>query len=141
MKMARDKTKDSVDRYSYRVGWSEEDECYIATCLEFPSLSGHGDSYEEALKDIVAVVKESVAWMSEDKEEIPEPYSVRVFKGNIPLRIPPETHRRIAILASESRVSLNQFITSLIESTCEIGHLSRKLAQVEKEIIALRSSM
>ena len=32
-------TRVDVTRYTYRVTWSVEDDEYVATCLEFPSMS------------------------------------------------------------------------------------------------------
>lgn len=63
---------DVVDKYSYSVAWSQEDECFVGTCAEFPSLSGLADTRASALEEIVLVVKESVAWMQEEGENIPE---------------------------------------------------------------------
>ena len=41
-----------IEKYTYRVEWSEEDQLHIARCLEFPSLAAHGDTVENALKEI-----------------------------------------------------------------------------------------
>ena len=48
----------------------------MARCLEFPSLVAHGGTIEEALKEIEYVVAESVKWMQEEDETVPEPLSV-----------------------------------------------------------------
>jgi hypothetical protein len=50
--------KNNADKYTYRIAWSEEDGCHIARCLEFPSLSAHGDTIEAALREMTFVVKE-----------------------------------------------------------------------------------
>lgn len=44
----------SVDprHYTYQVAWSPEDEEYVGTCLEFPSLSWLGKSTRSALTGI-----------------------------------------------------------------------------------------
>jgi len=60
-----------VDNYTYQIEWSEKDEVFIARCLEFPGLSAHGDSSENALKEIKIVVKESVKWLKEIKKSTP----------------------------------------------------------------------
>lgn len=31
--------KVNKDPYTYRIGWSEEDQEYVGLCVEFPSLS------------------------------------------------------------------------------------------------------
>ncbi len=103
-----------IDRYTYRVEWSEVDEAHLARCLEFPSLTAHGDSPEKALTEIKSVVTESIRWMEEAAEPVPEPYGMKQFKGNLTLRIPPEVHRELAIRSAEEGVSVNQYILSRI---------------------------
>ncbi|MDO8518907.1 MAG: toxin-antitoxin system HicB family antitoxin [Deltaproteobacteria bacterium] len=101
-----------IEKYTYRVEWSEEDDAHIATCLELSTLKAHGKTMEQALKAIKRVVMATLKWMKEDKEEIPEPFSTRQFKGNLSLRTSPEVHRLIATHAAEQGVSINQYILS-----------------------------
>ena len=103
-----------VNKYSFRLEWSEEDTVHIARCLEFPSLLAHGKTPEAAIKEIRSVVSESIRWMKEKGEEIPEPLSLRKYKGNLTLRVPPEVHRKLAVESSEAGVSINQYILSKI---------------------------
>ena len=44
--------KNNLDKYTYRIEWSEEDQTHIGRCLEFPSLAAHAKSAEKALKKI-----------------------------------------------------------------------------------------
>lgn len=104
--------KNSIDKYTYRIEWSEVDQCHVARCLEFPSLAAHGDTIEEALMEIEYVVAESVKWMQEEGEAAPEPFGLKKFKGLLTLRIPPEKHRDLAIRCAEEGISLNRFILS-----------------------------
>ena len=97
-------------KYTFRTQWSEEDQVHISHCLEFPSLSAHGDSPEAALNEIQIVVSESIKWMKSEKEEVPEPLGSKAFSGKYPLRITPELHRELAMRAAEQKVSLNQYI-------------------------------
>jgi len=106
--------KYNISKYTYRVEWSEEDQLHIAKCLEFPSLSSHGKTIVAALKEIESVVLESIKWMREDNEPIPEPFGLKKYKGNLTLRIPPETHRTLAIKSAEEGVSINKYILSKI---------------------------
>jgi len=101
-------------KYTYRVEWSEEDQLHISRCLEFPSLAAHGDTVECALKEIVKVVEEVIAWMQEENEKIPEPFGLKRYKGNLTLRIPAEVHRNLSIKSAEEGVSVNQYILSKI---------------------------
>jgi predicted RNase H-like HicB family nuclease len=104
--------KNDIEKYTYRIEWSEDDYCHVARCLEFPSLAAHGDTIEEALREIESVVTESVKWMQEEGEAVPKPLGLKKFKGHLTLRIPPEKHRDLAIRCAEEGVSLNRFILS-----------------------------
>ena len=108
------KTNALIDKYTYRVEWSEEDGLHIARCLEFPSLIAHGDTTRKALLEIEKVVAESVKWMEEEKETPPEPFGLKKFKGNLTLRVPPEIHKSLVIKSAEEGISLNQYILSKI---------------------------
>jgi len=52
--------------------------------------------------------------MKEGNEEIPEPFSLKRYKGNLTLRAPIEVHRKLAIKSAEEGVSVNQYILSKI---------------------------
>ncbi|MDR3302987.1 MAG: hypothetical protein LBS86_01090 [Treponema sp.] len=84
-----------VDKYTYRVEWSEEDNAHIARCLEFPSLMAHGDTPNKALVEIEQVLEEAIKWMEEEKEPVPEPFGLKKFKGNLTLRVPSSVYMGI----------------------------------------------
>jgi len=96
------------DRYTYRVTWSEEDNEYVGLCAEFPSLNWLEPSPEEALKGIRQTVAQVVADLEASGESVPDPIAVKKYSGKFMVRIPPELHRRLAIEAAESGVSLNR---------------------------------
>ena len=106
--------KKLIEKYTYRVEWSEEDNLHIARCLEFPSLAAHGRTVGAALKEIEKVVEESIKWMKEENEEVPEPFGLKKYKGNLTLRVPAEVHRKLAIKSAEEGVSVNKYILSKI---------------------------
>jgi predicted HicB family RNase H-like nuclease len=103
-----------INKYTYRVEWSEDDGVHIARCLEFSSLAAHGDTAVKALSEIEKVVAESIQWMEEENEPVPEPFGLKKFKGNLTLRVPPEIHKRLVIKSAEEGVSINQYILSKI---------------------------
>jgi predicted HicB family RNase H-like nuclease len=103
--------KESCDLYTYRVTWSQEDEEYVGLCAEFPSLSWLDCSKEAALKGIGKVVAAVVSDMKSNNESIPQPLALKQYKGTFTVRIPPETHRKLAIQAAESQISVNRLIS------------------------------
>ena len=104
--------KKELDRYTYRVTWSEEDEEHVGLCAEFPSLSWLDSSPEKALAGIRRLVKEVLADMESEGKSIPEPISLKSYSGKFMIRVPPETHRMLAVQAAESGVSLNRLVSS-----------------------------
>jgi predicted HicB family RNase H-like nuclease len=101
-----------IDKYTYRVTWSEEDEEFVGLCAEFPKLSWLAASPEEALKGVRLVIKDCVKDMSENGEDIPRPIAIRKFSGKFMVRVPPEVHRHLATEAAESGVSLNRLASA-----------------------------
>jgi predicted RNase H-like HicB family nuclease len=65
----------AVDRYTYRVTWSEEDNEYVGLCAKFPSLSWLEVTPEAALSGIRSLVRKSVDDLKRNKEAVPEPIS------------------------------------------------------------------
>jgi predicted HicB family RNase H-like nuclease len=101
-----------IDKYTYRVTWSEEDEEFVGLCAEFPKLSWLAASPEEALKGVRLVIKDCVKDMSENGEDSPRPIAIRKFSGKFMVRVPPEVHRHLATEAAESGVSLNRLASA-----------------------------
>jgi predicted HicB family RNase H-like nuclease len=100
------------DRYTYRVTWSEDDNEYVGLCAEFPSLSWLAKKPEAALRGIRKLVQEAVRDMRKEDEAVPEPIACRRYSGKFIVRVPPQVHRKLAIQAAESGVSLNRLASS-----------------------------
>lgn len=101
-----------LDKYSYRVTWSDDDSEFVGLCAEFPSLSWLSKSQDEAFKGIRKLVMDVVKDMQQKKEPIPEPIATKHFSGKFVVRVPPELHRELALEAKEAGVSLNRYISS-----------------------------
>ncbi len=66
-----------VEQYLYSVGWSEEDAAFVARVAEFSSLAAHGDTLENALREIKNGVGFVLQDLEENNEPIPEPFGTR----------------------------------------------------------------
>lgn len=108
--------QETLDQYTYRVTWSDEDNQCVGLCAEFPSLSWLAATPEKALRGIRKVVAAVVADMRADGESVPEPISQRRYSGKFMVRVPPEVHRRLALEAAEEDVSLNRLVSSKLSS-------------------------
>ncbi len=105
------------DHYTYRITWSSEDNEHVGLCVEFPSLSWLAPTPDEALEGIQRLVRECLADMHTTGEEIPQPIADRTYSGKFIVRLPPESHRALAIQAAEQGVSLNRLVSARLANT------------------------
>jgi predicted HicB family RNase H-like nuclease len=115
------RSRPAAEHYLYTVGWSEDDEAYVARVAEFPSLAAHGNTQEAALRSIQQVVKVVLKDMAASKEPIPQPLGKRSFSGRLNVRMPGYLHRYLAIEAAQQSVSLNQLINLKLEAPLEMA--------------------
>ena len=99
-----------VSHYTYRVAWSAEDDEFVATVAEFPSLSWLASSQVQALEGLEALLADVVVDMEEQGEEVPEPISERSYSGKFNLRLGEKLHREVALRAAEEDLSINQWV-------------------------------
>lgn len=104
------KTLPSADHYTYRLAWLAKDAEFIATVVEFPSLSWIAESREGALAGLTSVVEEVLKDMHAEGEEIPAPWDERSFSGKFNLRLGPDLHKRVALEAAERHESMNTYV-------------------------------
>jgi predicted RNase H-like HicB family nuclease len=72
------KVDELIKYYSYLVKYSLEDEAYIAQCVEL-GIMAHGDSQEEAIKEVKEATKVHLLMLEEDSEAIPQPSNLQVI--------------------------------------------------------------
>ena len=58
------------NKYTVNIIWSDEDDCFIATCEEFPSISTHGNSRVETLEEMEVVMEDIIYFGKTDDEVI-----------------------------------------------------------------------
>ena len=59
--------------YSINIQWSERDQAYIANVPELPGCKTHGETYKEALSNILDVIELWIEAAEEAGEMIPQP--------------------------------------------------------------------
>lgn len=99
---------DRIDAYEFRISWNKEDEVFVARVTEFPSLATHGDTREEALREMKELLVFVLEDLESEGEKIPEPVGSRDFSGRFNVRIPQSLHRQLVLEAEREGVSLNQ---------------------------------
>ena len=102
----------NLDHYTYRVTWSREDNEHVGQCVELPSLSWLADTPESALAGVRQIVSDVIADLVATGESVPEPLAEKQYSGEFRVRIPPELHRQLALMAAEQGVSLNRLASA-----------------------------
>lgn len=103
-----------VSHYTYRVAWSAEDDEFVATVAEFPSLSWLARSQIKALKGLETMLNDVILDMQEQGEDVPEPLSERNYSGKFNLRLGEKLHQEVALHAAEENLSINQWVVRKI---------------------------
>ncbi|MFG1801689.1 type II toxin-antitoxin system HicB family antitoxin [Micromonospora carbonacea] len=103
-------TRPDITHYTYRVTWSADDREFLATCAEFPSLSWLASSQVGALQGLQDLLREVIADLAEQGEQVPQPIADRSYSGKFNLRVGESLHRELAIQAAEDGMSLNQYV-------------------------------
>lgn len=105
-----------VNKYTYQVAWSEEDQEYVATVAEFRSLSWLAPNRQEAESGLLDLVSEVVDDMSRSGEEVPTPLGSRTYSGRFNVRTSSSLHRHLVIEAKTEGISLNTLINQKLAS-------------------------
>lgn len=100
-----------IKHYAYRVLWSAEDDEFVATVAEFPSLSWLHADQAKALRGLVDLVADVVADLEANGDPVPEPITERRFSGKFNVRVPESLHRELALSAAQEGVSLNRLVS------------------------------
>lgn len=104
--------------YSGSVEYSHEDECLYGKVqgLQGTLISYEGDSIEEIRKDFEGAVDDYLISCRERGIEPAKPYS-----GRLNLRMPSELHEAIAIAASSTGSSINDFINRTMKAVLNLN--------------------
>lgn len=82
---------------------------WVARVVELPHCLTHGDTMEEAVKEIEEVQQDWIKSNLERGLKIPEPM-LHKYSGQIRLRISPTLHKLLSDRASIEKISLNQYM-------------------------------
>ena len=105
-----------INKYTYQVSWSEEDQEFVATVAEFPSLSWLDADRQQAERGLLELVAEVAEDMEASGEAVPAPLGSRSYSGKFNVRRSPWLHRRLAIVAKTEGISLNALVNQKLAS-------------------------
>ena len=103
-----------MDRYSYNVFWSDDDEGYVAVSPEFPRLSAFGGTAEAALAELRGVLEEAVAQYKEEGWPLPVPQTHGEYSGQFRVRVAKSLHSALAQRAQAEGVSMNALVSQYL---------------------------
>ncbi len=104
----------SYKGYIGSVEISQEDNCLYGKVLDLPydtQITYEGQTGAELRKDFEGAVDEYLQYCFDNEIKPRKSYS-----GTLNVRISPETHSRIAILASQEGISINAFIKHALDA-------------------------
>ena len=132
-----------VNKYSFNIAWSEEDQEYVATCPAFPGLSAFGQTEEEALTEAKVALNLFIDACRKKGIELPEPQLANSYSGQFRVRLPKSLHRQAAQLALLDGESLNQLVVRAVEARVGaqvagkrmLGEMRQVLREHQQQII------
>jgi predicted HicB family RNase H-like nuclease len=99
--------------YLARIEFSDEDDCFIGHLAGINDVIGfHADSVAELHAAFEEAVDDYLETCKKVGKSPQKPYS-----GHIMLRVPPEIHAKVAMLAEAQGKSLNLWVTELLRSS------------------------
>ncbi len=115
-----------MDKYSFHVFWSDEDESYITVCPEFPDLSTFGGTAEQALAEMNIVLESVIETYQEEGWPIPEPRKLSMYSGQFRVRMPKFLHAKLAEQAEVEGVSLNTLVVTYLSEAVGMANAAPK---------------
>lgn len=122
--MAKERAKRSkLETLEYQVNLSFDprDSIYVARVPELENCHSHGDTPEEAIRN----VKEAIdLWLETARDEnipIPEPLGRKKFSGKFVVRAPEDLHATLAQEALRRGKSMNELAVELLSKVRKKG--------------------
>ncbi len=125
----------SSEKYSIQIYWSVDDECFIATSEELPTLSAFGDTYEETISEVQEAMSVYLEVLGEEAR--PSPSTIESFSGQFRVRLPKSLHRRISETARREGVSLNTLIIKNLSESTVAAEISEHIMRDVKRTVPL----
>ena len=123
-----------LERYDDQGGY------WVARIVELPFCLIHGNTPEEALKEIEEVKLDWIQSNLEDGRPIPEPVDHQ-YSGEIRMRMPPTLHRLLTYRAMAEEVSLNQFMVMALARAVGYPEPEKKsLPKAKRELLMVKET-
>lgn len=99
--------------YHAVVSYNAEDEVFVGEVFGITdSLNFHGSSINE-LKEMFVNCISNYLDVCEKAGKKPE----KEYKGSFNVRIPPELHKQISMMAAQQKITLNQYVVNALNNS------------------------
>ena len=142
MRRNKKEIKEEVEKYmklpyTFRIV-PEEDGTFFIMVEELPGCMSEGHTVDEAME----MIKDAMRLWLEDSIgrglEIPKPEATKEYSGKLLVRLPSYLHERLAKEAKRERISLNQYIVSLLSEREPLTEVKRFVQEEISKISAAR---
>jgi antitoxin HicB len=94
---------------------SEEDGGgFLISFTDFSECISDGETVEEAIRNGLDALQETIAALESMNLSLPEPGSGGSYSGKFIQRVPKNIHARLAMRAKQEGVSMNSLVTSIL---------------------------
>ncbi len=107
---------------------------WVARVAELPHCFIHGDTPEEAVREIEEVKRDWIKSNLERGLRIPEPRS-RKYSGQTMIRISPSLHKLLAYRAEAEGMSLNQYMATLLAISVGVTGEPARSRKAKKSLV------
>jgi antitoxin HicB len=104
---------------------------WVARVAELPHCMIHGETPEEAIKDVETVKNDWIKSNLQRGLNIPEP-TPRKYSGKMILRVSPTLHKLLVQRAEAEGMSLNQYMSTSLATSVGLNIEHNKTRKVEK---------
>jgi len=107
-------------KYRIEIFWSDEDGGYIASVPDLRYCSAFGESYEEALREVLVAMELHLDTLKELGREIPEPKTRRVVGVRADMSDPKGTVQIVEEVAVSSVENVDEIAGELADAAAQI---------------------
>jgi predicted HicB family RNase H-like nuclease len=103
-----------MSEYRMLVTFSSETERFTARVAELAGCEADGETRAEAIEALETELEAQIANMKEQDVQPPQPLDTAEYSGEISLKVSPELHRDLTLVASDNDVELPLLLTELL---------------------------
>jgi predicted RNase H-like HicB family nuclease len=108
-------------KYRIEIFWSEEDGGYVANVPDLRYCSAFGESYEEALREVLVAMELHLDTLREMGREIPEPTTRRVIGVRADMSDPSGTVQIVEEIAVSSVEDVGEVVGQIVDAVSQIA--------------------